>query len=238
MRYGRLRRSAAAPLCAMRDEHRLDARMSDGRCMSMPLVAVAVRAFSQAALRAGARVHLWTMPVEVPDGIPFDRDEIHRAYDQGWAHRFWEVLVATARVLRELSASFVGTQSSVHSFWGGMDLAATRFSGRARAPGRGPNGPRGVLARGDLVRRLAGRRDAGRQARRRAVFYAYAAPEPAGFPEAVGLLRDGTPPLQKHSPPAPHRRDVSYLPFLSVFCPAFCPGLSRARYESPSMTRS
>jgi hypothetical protein len=55
---------------------------------------------------------------------------------------------------------------------------------------------------------------------------------------AVDLLRDGTPPLQKHSPPAPHRRDVSYLAFFSVFCPAFCPGLSRARYDSPSMTRS
>jgi hypothetical protein len=47
----------------------------------------------------------------------------------------------------------------------------------------------------------------------------------------VGLQRDGTPPLQKHSPPAPHRRDVSYLPFFSVLCPAFCPGLSRARYD-------
>lgn len=55
----------------------------------------------------------------------------------------------------------------------------------------------------------------------------------------VGLLRDGTPPLQKHSPPAPRRRDVPcYLALFSVLCPAFCPGLRRARYESPSMTRS
>jgi hypothetical protein len=54
----------------------------------------------------------------------------------------------------------------------------------------------------------------------------------------VGLQRDGTPPLQKHSPPAPHWRDVVYLPFFSGFCPGFCPGLSRARYDSPSMTRS
>jgi hypothetical protein len=36
----------------------------------------------------------------------------------------------------------------------------------------------------------------------------------------------------------PHRRDVIYLPFFSGFCPGFCPGLSRARYDSPSMTRS
>jgi hypothetical protein len=52
------------------------------------------------------------------------------------------------------------------------------------------------------------------------------------------LQRDGTPPLQKHSPLGPHRRDVTYLPFFSVRCPAFCPGLSLARYDSPSMTRS
>jgi hypothetical protein len=60
----------------------------------------------------------------------------------------------------------------------------------------------------------------------------------ASLDSAVGLQRDGTPPLQKHSPPAPHWRDVVYLPFFSGFCPGFCPGLSRARYDSPSMTRS
>jgi GNAT superfamily N-acetyltransferase len=39
-------------------------------------------------------------------------------------------------------------------------------------------------------------------------------------------------------PWGPHRRDVCYLPFFWVRCPAFCPGLSRLRYDSPSMTRS
>jgi pimeloyl-ACP methyl ester carboxylesterase len=65
--------------------------------------------------------------------------------------------------------------------------------------------------------------------------------EGAGHNDAlssVDLQKDGTPPLQKHSPLAPHRRDASYLLFFSPFCPPFCPGLSRARYDSPSMTRS
>ena len=39
-------------------------------------------------------------------------------------------------------------------------------------------------------------------------------------------------------PRGPHRRDDVYLPFFSVLCPAFWPGLSLERYDSPSMTRS
>src|SRR6266568_2038033 len=42
-------------------------------------------------------------------------------------------------------------------------------------------------------------------------------PAARNFHLPVDLQRDGTPPLQKHSPPAPHRRDASYLPFFSPF---------------------
>ena len=46
------------------------------------------------------------------------------------------------------------------------------------------------------------------------------------------------PAVAEACPPGPHRRDVSYLAFFSARCPAFLPGLSRSRYDSPSMMRS
>ncbi len=70
------------------------------------------------------------VPNELPDGIPFDRDETHRSYDPESANRFWRVLVQTARVFTKFRGRFCGKCSPVHFFWGSFDLAVTRFSGR------------------------------------------------------------------------------------------------------------
>ena len=171
-------------------EHELSVRASDGRRRSMPLVARTVRAFYEEYLALLSAleldVHIWPTPVEVPDPIPFDLDDIHHEYDPAWAHRFWKALVASDHVLRELSGSFVGKQSPVHFFWGGMDLAATRFSGR-RAPERvGADRmnreayshevisfgfwPGGATVDGTRVDEP--------------LYYAYAVPEPDGFSKA------------------------------------------------------
>jgi Family of unknown function (DUF5996) len=172
-------------------DHVLHVRTSDGRASAMPLVARTVRAFHEeymALLGAlGLDVRLWTTPVEVPDPIPFERDEVHREYDAAWAHRFWHVLRRADAALKALAAGFVGKQSPVHFFWGSFDLAATRFSGR-RAPER-PGAdritreayshevisfgfwPGGAAANGAYVGEP--------------VFYAYAAPEPDGFRDAA-----------------------------------------------------
>jgi hypothetical protein len=168
-------------------DHRLEVRTSDGRSSSMPLVAQPVRSFyegyEELLGRLGLGVRLWTMPVEVPNPIPFDKDEAHREYDEAWAHRFWEVLRRCDGALKGLATSYVGKQSPVHFFWGSFDLAATRFSGR-RAPER-PGAdrvtreayshevisfgfwPGGATPSGAIVDEP--------------VFYAYAAPEPDGF---------------------------------------------------------
>src|SRR6266568_2805287 len=118
--------------------HALSVR-SDGRFATMALAPRTVRSFYEeylALLRElGVQVHLWPMPVEVPDPIPFDRDEVHRSYDAGAVHRFGQVLRCCDAALKALSNGFLGKQSPVHFFWGSFDLAATRFSGR-RAPAR------------------------------------------------------------------------------------------------------
>jgi hypothetical protein len=126
-------------------------------------------------------VKIWPMPVEIPNPIRFDKDTVHASYDPVYANRFWRVLTSIDAVLKEFRCRFIGKASPVHFFWGSFDLAATRFSGR-RAPER-PGADRitqeayshEVISTGwwpgggDITEPM---------------FYAYAAPQPAGFREA------------------------------------------------------
>ena len=64
----------------------------------------------------------------MPNPIPFSQDRTHRAYDPG-RPRFWRALLQADRVLTDFRAGFLGKASPVHFFWGGFDLAVTRFSG-------------------------------------------------------------------------------------------------------------
>ncbi|HEU4382450.1 MAG TPA: DUF5996 family protein [Anaeromyxobacteraceae bacterium] len=167
-------------------DHLLAVR-SDRRSITTPLVPRTVRSFFEeylALLHAiGWESRIRTTPVEVPDPIPFDRDEVHRDYDPAAANRFWQVLRRCDAVFRELAGAFVGKQSPVHFWWGSFDLASTRFSGR-RAPER-PGAdrmmreayshevisfgfwPGGSLPNGTAVDEP--------------LFFAYAAPPPEGF---------------------------------------------------------
>ena len=80
-------------------------------------------------------------PVEIADATPFASDEVHKDYDPEAARRFWLALVQAHRVMAEFRARFVGKASPVHFFWGGFDLAVSRFSGRTapKHPGGAPN---------------------------------------------------------------------------------------------------
>lgn len=86
---------------------------------------------TMSALKAvGISVRIWTTPVEIEDRTPFEKDRAHAAYDPDYAHRFWKILVQADRVFKEFRSRFIGKASPVHFFWGGFDLAVTRFSGR------------------------------------------------------------------------------------------------------------
>src|SRR5262245_63118445 len=78
-------------------------------------------------------VKIWTMPVEIPNPIPFDEDRTHASYDPDYANRFWRILVSVDAIFKEFRGRFIGKASPVLFFWGTFDLAVTRFSGR-RAP--------------------------------------------------------------------------------------------------------
>jgi hypothetical protein len=163
------------------------AMRSHGRSMTMPLRPRTVHSFYDeymAMLRScGVDLRIWTMPVEVPDGVPFDRDDAPREYDAAAAHRFWQVLRRCDGALKELSNSYLGKQSPVHFFWGSFDLAATRFSGRP-APARPGVDPITREAYSHEVVSFGfwpgGVTPAGVRVDE-PVLYAYAAPEPTGF---------------------------------------------------------
>ena len=166
-------------------DHQLDLRTSDGRIRRVKLEPRSVASFYEATMAAldelDVRVTMLPRPVEVAESIPFADDERHHAYDAAAVHRFWRALEQAHRVMTRFRAGFMGKASPVHFFWGGPDLAVTRFSGRT-APKHGggvPNCP-------DWVQELAYSHEVsscgfwlGGSAE--GSFYSYAYPEPEGF---------------------------------------------------------
>ena len=175
-------------------DHQLRIDVSDGRRATLPLVACSVADFYSEVmgrLRAlDLETHLWTMPVEIPDPIPFDQDRIHAAYDPRMVNRFWRALVQIDQVFTAFRARFLGKASPVHFFWGSFDLAVTRFSGRpAPPPPSNPNIP-------DVVNREAYSHEVsscgfwpGNGGLGYPAFYSYAYPQPAGFADAAIATR-------------------------------------------------
>jgi hypothetical protein len=165
--------------------HQLLICASDGRTWSIPLTPRSVADFYQefmAVLRsAGMEVKIWRMPVEIPAPVPFDEDRVHAAYDPEHASRFWRVLLSVAQVCEEFRARFIGKSSPVHFFWGSFDLAVTRFSGRL-APER--TGADAITREAYSHEVISGGWWPGSGEIKDPAFYAYAAPEPAGFREA------------------------------------------------------
>jgi hypothetical protein len=160
--------------------HRLEIRATDGGERFLPLAPKSVAAFYgelfSALKDAGINVLVYTKPQEVPDPIAFERDETHASYDPEYANRLWRILRSTDLVFEEFRSRFLGKQSPVHFFWGSFDLCCTRFNGRPSPPRKG------VITSEAYSRECislgwwpGGGEVAG------PAFYAYTAPEPAGY---------------------------------------------------------
>jgi Family of unknown function (DUF5996) len=115
-------------------DHALLLQTSDGNRRTILLKPMTVAAFYQQVMAALNELHtparIWPMPVEIAQPIPFEQDHTHKAYDPEYAHRFWHILLQTTRVFAVFRARFTGKVSPIHLFWGALDLACTRFSGR------------------------------------------------------------------------------------------------------------
>ena len=164
--------------------HQLLIQTSDGVTKTIPLESRTVADFYRLVMGTlhdiGVDGRIWTMPVEIPDPIRFETDVTHHSYDPKAANAFWRVLLAIKPVFESFRCSFIGKCSPVHFFWGGMDLAVTRFSGRPAPPRDGPAFMREaysheVISHGFWF---------GSGPVLEAAFYAYAVPEPPGLKAA------------------------------------------------------
>jgi hypothetical protein len=168
-------------------EHRLRIETSDGRTEELTLEPMTVAdfyaAFMQALRRLDIDVQIWTMPSEIENAIPFEQDRTHAQYDREYVQRFWQALVQANRVLNEFRARFIGKASPVHFFWGGLDLAVTRFSGRTAPPLKGetPNVAKWVMDEAYSHEVSSCGFWPGNGGYGRAAFYVYAYPEPTGY---------------------------------------------------------
>jgi Family of unknown function (DUF5996) len=165
-------------------DHKLAIETSDGRVATMALKPQSVADFYENFMAAlgelGVSVHIWTMPCEIPNPIPFEQDNTHAAYDPEAAHKFWRMLVWVDQIFKEFRGGFQGKASPVHFFWGSFDLAVTRFSGRP-APER-PGADSITREAYSHEVSSAGFWPGGGDIKGPA-FYSYAAPEPPGFAE-------------------------------------------------------
>ena len=168
-------------------EHRVVGTCGNGRKASFDLgpttVATFHERFVQLISELGGTPTFNGSPNEVPYPVPFVEDDRDRPYDRDAVQRFHQALVAIDRVFNRFRTSFLGKSSPVHLFWGALDLAVTRFSGR-----RAPLHPAGIPALPDDVAQEAYDREVssagfwpGGNGIDYPAFYAYAYPTPGGY---------------------------------------------------------
>ena len=168
-------------------DHQLVVQKSDGAVFRMQLESQSVAGFYTDLMdglrRMDLAVRIHGKPNEVENPIPFAKDTVHRSYDAERVNRFWRALVQSDRMFRTFRGRFIGKCSPVHLFFGALDLAVTRFSGR-----RAPLHPGGIPNLPDAITQEAYSHEvsscgfwAGGGAIAYPAYYSYAYPEPAGF---------------------------------------------------------
>lgn len=168
-------------------DHMVIGASGDGRKASFALGPTTVAAFHASFVRLvsdlGGTPTFNGQPNEVPDPVPFNEDHRERPYDRDAVQRFHHASMAVDRVFKTFRTSFLGKSSPVHLFWGALDLAVTRFSGK-----RAPLHPGGIPSLPDNVTQEAYDREVssagfwpGGGGIDYPAFYAYAYPTPNGF---------------------------------------------------------
>jgi len=166
----------------------LRARTSGGQARSLTLENKSVAEFygeyraMLAALHVDVRIH--PTPNEILDATPFPDDHAHATFDGNAVRNWWHALTQADRAFKQFRGGFAGKCSPSHFWWGGFDLACTRFSGRRAPeyPGHVPNTPDYVMREGYSRECISAGWWPGGPGWpvTEPVFYAYAYPEPAG----------------------------------------------------------
>jgi hypothetical protein len=166
-------------------EHQVLIRDNDGHRRALALVPRTVRDFHRAFFaELGAldvHVRIGPEPQECPVKTPFAECVEHASYDARRVRDFWEALRRIEPIFQIFRSRFRGKCSPVHFFWGGFDLAVSRFNGR-RAPPR--KGAVDHDAYDEEVISLGFWPGNPWTGDTEAMFYSYTVPEPPGLPGA------------------------------------------------------
>src|SRR5512139_2948766 len=83
-------------------DHRLLIKTSEGDGRALPLAPRSVAEFYRDVMTALGElwlpVKIWSMPVEIPSPIRFEKDTQHHSYDPVYVNRFWRILLQVERV--------------------------------------------------------------------------------------------------------------------------------------------
>lgn len=166
--------------------HRLVFRTSapDERVVPLETTSVAAlhQAFQDALDGLGMPVRTWPVPVEVAEPVPFAEDDLERRYVPEHALALADDLWHAHRLLARFRAGFIGKSSPLLFFWGGFDLALTRFSGRLAVPHDPVPGVAYEVVAEAYSHEVASMGWwPGNDAHPEPAFFAYAYPEPAGY---------------------------------------------------------
>lgn len=170
-------------------DHQVRFEESTGRSFLIPLIEQTVadfyQEFQEALTYFDVSPSFSPVPNEVMEATPLDKDVAHHTYRPVKVHNFFQVLVRVSNILADYRSEFVGKSSPVHFFWGAMDLAVTRFSGRPA-----PEHPGGIPHIADEIMKEAYSHEVmscgfwpGNEAYPKPAFYAYAYPVPEGLSE-------------------------------------------------------
>ena len=168
-------------------DHALRLQTDQGKQETIPLQSMSVAEFYARVMHElddlSCPVRIWPKPVEVSSPIPFERDDVHCRYDPVYAQRFWHVLLEASRVITVFRSRFRGKVSPVHLFWGALDLACTRFSGRTAPEHKSMPGLPDRVTRDAYSHEVSSCGFWPGAPGVDAMFYSYAYPEPPGYAE-------------------------------------------------------
>jgi hypothetical protein len=181
-------------------DHRIHLQLSDGRddsiALAQPTIVKLHAELREMLDRHGLPSDFNGRPNEVPDALPFAKDNRPVDYRCDSAERLRDALSRIVPVFDTFRAGFAGKVSPVHFWWGSFDLAVTRFSGRSA-----PKHSGGIPGLPDRITREAYSHEvssagfwAGGALGADPLFYSYAYPAPGGFAEAavpVGRFDEG-----------------------------------------------
>jgi hypothetical protein len=216
-------------------DHALVVSESTGKRHSRPLTGCTVASLCHDVLQGfaerGVELRFDDTPQEIAqDAIPLLKDETHSTYRPEQASAWHRIVLASAEVMTAFRAGFIGKCSPVHFWWGGLDLAVTRFSGRRAPPRKGFINREAYSHECSSVGLWPGVEGMGGP-----WFYAYTAPPPEGLERAPVRPAEARwhPELHEHllSYEAVRTADDPRMALLDFFQSTYVAGATLARWD-------